>query len=87
MKTQSAKAKGRRLQKEFRNLLIEKLNIHPEDIESRSMGASGEDLIMDPELHEKSFPTVLNVRTLKNSTYGMHINKQKQIKESMNLLS
>ena len=46
MKTQSAKAKGRRLQKEFRNLLIEKLNIHPEDIESRSMGASGEDLII-----------------------------------------
>ena len=71
MKTQSTKAKGRRLQKEFRNLLIEKLNIHPEDIESRSMGASGdEDLIMDPDLHEKSFPTVLNVRTLKNSTCG-----------------
>ena len=41
MKTQSTKAKDRRLQKEFRNLLIEKLNIHPEDIESRSMGASG----------------------------------------------
>ena len=88
MKTQSAKAKGRRLQKEFRNLLIEKLNIHPEDIESRSMGASGEDLIMDPEVYtRKVCPTVLNVRTLKNSTYGMHINKQKQIKESMNLLS
>ena len=46
MRPQSAKAKGRRLQQEFRNLLIEKLNIHPEDIESRSMGAGGEDLIM-----------------------------------------
>ena len=46
MKTQSAKAKGRRLQQEFRKLLIEKLDIHPEDIESRSMGAGGEDLIM-----------------------------------------
>lgn len=46
MKTQSAKAKGRRLQKEFRELLIEKLKIHPDDIESRSMGAGGEDLIM-----------------------------------------
>ena len=56
MKTQSAKAKGRRLQKEFRNLLIEKLNIHPEDIESRSMGASGEDLIMDPEPAREKFP-------------------------------
>ena len=46
MKTQSAKAKGRRLQQWFRDLLIEKLNIHTEDIESRSMGAGGEDLIM-----------------------------------------
>ena len=41
MRPQSAKAKGRRLQQEFRKLLIEKLNIHPEDIESRSMGAGG----------------------------------------------
>ncbi len=46
MKTSSAKAKGRRLQQWFRDLLIEKLGVHPEDIESRSMGAGGEDLIM-----------------------------------------
>ena len=39
MKTQSAKAKGRRLQQWFREQLIESLQIHPEDIESRSMGA------------------------------------------------
>ena len=55
MKTQSAKAKGRRLQQWFRDLLIEKLNIHPEDIESRSMGAGGEDLIMARAAIEK-FP-------------------------------
>jgi|TARA_X000001316_G_C922075_1_gene36871 hypothetical protein len=53
VKTQSAKAKGRRLQQWFRNLLIEKLEIHPEDIESRSMGASGEDLIMARAAREK----------------------------------
>ena len=46
MKTQSAKSKGRKLQQWMRNLLIEKLEIHQEDIESRSMGAGGEDLIM-----------------------------------------
>ena len=46
MKTQSAKAKGRRLQQWMRELLIEELDVHPEDIESRSMGAGGEDLIM-----------------------------------------
>ena len=55
VKTQSAKAKGRRLQQWFRDLLIEKLDIHPEDIESRSMGAGGEDLIMARAAREK-FP-------------------------------
>ena len=55
MKTQSAKAKGRRLQQWFRDLLIEELNIHPEDIESRSMGAAGEDLIM-ARAARKKFP-------------------------------
>ena len=55
VKTQSAKAKGRRLQQWFRDLLIEKLDIHPEDIESRSMGAGGEDLIMARATREK-FP-------------------------------
>ena len=55
MKTQSAKAKGRRLQQWFRDLHIEELEIHPEDIESRSMGAGGEDLIMARAAREK-FP-------------------------------
>ena len=44
--TTISESKGRRLQQQFRELLIEELNIHPEDIESRSMGAGGEDLIM-----------------------------------------
>ena len=55
MKTQSAKAKGRRFQQWVRDKLIENLNIHPEDIESRSMGAGGEDLIMSRSAREK-FP-------------------------------
>ncbi len=55
MKTQSAKAKGRKLQQWMRNLLIEKLEVHPEDIESRSMGVGGEDLIMARAAREK-FP-------------------------------
>ena len=55
MKTSSAKAKGRRLQQKFREMLIEKLDIHPEDIESRSMGAGGEDLIMSRAARQK-FP-------------------------------
>jgi len=55
MRTQSKKAKGRRLQQWVRDLLIEKLDVHPEDIESRSMGAGGEDLIMSRAAREK-FP-------------------------------
>ena len=55
MKTQSAKAKGRRFQQWVRDKLIEVLSIHPEDIESRSMGAGGEDLIMARDARKK-FP-------------------------------
>ena len=55
MKTSSAKAKGRRLQQGFREIHNEKLSVHPEDIESRSMGAGGEDLIMARAAREK-FP-------------------------------
>ena len=55
MKTSSATAQGRKLQQWFRDLLIEKLNVHPEDIESRSMGAGGEDLIM-ARAARKKFP-------------------------------
>ena len=55
MKVQSGKAKGRRLQQWVRDLLVESLDIHPEDIESRSMGAGGEDLIMSRAARQ-SFP-------------------------------
>ena len=55
MRTQSAKAKGRRLQQWIRDLLIEIFVVHPEDIESRSMGAGGEDLIM-ARAARKKFP-------------------------------
>ena len=64
MKTQSAKAKGRRFQQWVRDKLIEQLNVHPEDIESRSMGAGGEDLIMARAAREK-FP------------YSHHLDNQK----------
>ena len=55
MNPSSAKAKGRRLQQWVRDKLIEMLEVHPEDIESRSMGAGGEDLIMARAAREK-FP-------------------------------
>jgi|TARA_B100000287_G_scaffold208315_1_gene196632 hypothetical protein len=55
MKTQSAKAKGRNLQKWVVNKLIETFDIHPEDIKSCSMGAGGEDVVMARAARER-FP-------------------------------
>jgi len=55
MQPQSAKNKGRVLQKWVREKLIEMLEVHPEDVESRSMGAGGEDLIMSRAARQK-FP-------------------------------
>ena len=55
MRVASAKAKGRRLQQWVRSLLIEKLDIDAQDIESRSMGAQGEDVMMSRAARDK-FP-------------------------------
>ena len=55
MKTQSAKNKGRTLQKWVVNQLIEAFDIHPEDIKSCSMGAGGEDVVMARAARQK-FP-------------------------------
>ena len=55
MKPQSAKAKGRNLQKWVVKQLIETFDIHPEDIKSCSMGAGGEDVQMARAAREK-FP-------------------------------
>ena len=54
MKNKSS-AKGRKLQQWFANLLVEKLNLDQEDIESRPMGSQeGEDIILGNNL-DKSF--------------------------------
>ena len=55
MKPQSAKAKGRKLQKWFTEVLIERLKLDKDDLESRPMGSQGEDIIMGKESRTK-FP-------------------------------
>lgn len=55
MKPHSAKQKGRRLQQEVRNLLIQYFGLHEDDVQSRSMGACGEDLQLSPKAR-KVFP-------------------------------
>jgi len=49
MKTSSAKNKGRKLQQEIRDLILEHfIELEPDDVRSTSMGASGEDLLLSP---------------------------------------
>ena len=55
MKTSSAKAKGRKLQQWFAQVMVNTLNLHEEDLESRPMGSQGEDIIMGRESREQ-FP-------------------------------
>ena len=66
MKTSSAKAKGRKLQQWFANLLIESLGLDQEDIESRPMGSQGEDIILGKQSRPVSYthltlPTIYSV--------------------------
>lgn len=49
MKTQSAKAKGRKLQQWVRDLILESFtDLEPDDVRSTSMGAGGEDVLLSP---------------------------------------
>jgi hypothetical protein len=49
VKPQSAKAKGRNLQKWVRDLILESFpQLEPDDVRSTSMGAGGEDLQLSP---------------------------------------
>ena len=68
MKTQSAKAKGRKLQQWVRDQIIEQLEVHPEDIESRSMGAGGEDLIMARAARQK-FPYSVECKNVEKNNF------------------
>ena len=54
MKPQSAKAKGRNLQKWVRDLILETwTELEPDDVRSTSMGAGGEDLLLSPAARRK----------------------------------
>ena len=54
MKPQSAKAKGRNLQKWTRDLILESFpDLEPDDVRSTSMGCGGEDIQMSPAARKK----------------------------------
>ena len=54
-KPATLKAKGRRLQQEFRQLLLDVMDLDPEDVKSTPMGSQGEDLILGTESRRR-FP-------------------------------
>ena len=56
MKPQSAKQKGRVLQQEIRDLILENFKeLEPDDVRSTSIGAPGEDILLSP-LARKRIP-------------------------------
>ena len=56
MKTRSAKNKGKRLQNNVRDLILEKFNqLEEDDVRSITMGDSGEDILLSPAAR-KLFP-------------------------------
>jgi len=56
MKTRSAKNKGKRLQNNVRDLILEKFTqLEPDDVRSTTMGDSGEDVLLSPAAR-KLFP-------------------------------
>lgn len=56
MKTQSCKAKGRKLQQRVRDLILENFeDLEQDDVRSTSMGAGGEDVLLSPKAR-KYFP-------------------------------
>ena len=56
MKTRSAKNKGKRLQNEVRDLILETFKqLEPDDVRSTTMGDSGEDVLLSPAAR-KLFP-------------------------------
>jgi hypothetical protein len=56
MKSRSAKNKGKRLQNNVRDLILEKFNkLEQDDVRSITMGDSGEDILLSPAAR-KLFP-------------------------------
>lgn len=64
MKTQSCKAKGRRLQKEIVAYILREFpHLTPADVTSRSMGASGEDILLSEAAFD-AFPFAVEAKNV-----------------------
>lgn len=72
MKTQSAKAKGRRLQQAVRDGILKRFpTLEPDDVRSTSMGAGGEDVQLSPAAR-KVFPYQVECKNLASIAIYKH---------------
>lgn len=72
MKTQSAKAKGRRLQQAVRDGILQRFPaLEPDDVRSTSMGAGGEDVQLSPAAR-KCFPYQVECKNLASIAIYKH---------------
>lgn len=72
MKTQSAKAKGRNLQKWVRDKILGVFpQLEPDDVKSTSMGASGEDVQLSPAAR-RLFPFSVECKSHKSFAIYSH---------------
>lgn len=64
MKSQSAKAKGRKLQQAVRDAILQSFStLEADDVRSTSMGAGGEDVLLSPKAR-KLFPYSVECKNL-----------------------
>lgn len=77
MKTQSAKNKGRLLQKKVVALILEAFpQLKPDDVSSRSMGAGGEDILLSP-LARSVFPFSVECKSMARSSVYKYFDQAK----------
>lgn len=77
MKPQSAKSKGRLLQKKVVALILKAFpQLKPDDVSSRSMGAGGEDILLSP-LARSVFPYSVECKSMARSSVYKYFDQAK----------
>ena len=87
MKTQSGKAKGRRLQQWVMNQILDRFTgLSDDDVTSRSMGCGGEDVLMSPKARAK-FPFSIECKNTERlnlyQAYSQCIDNSKELHEPL----
>lgn len=87
MKTQSGKAKGRRLQQWVMNQILDRFTgLKEDDVTSRSMGAGGEDVLLSPKARAK-FPFSIECKNTErlnlHKAYNQCVENSKELHEPL----